>query len=156
MTNQAEKIHIIEISRIIIDRLKYINIKPHNILTYNVQEEIVKRGELKKLYPNAVFDKSIPVDFIMAVFTSDAPDMPERLKDFQKKLAPGGLFMFGGLNLNFVLQDIGDFLLALGFVDVVMDKELLSPDDEVIYGLSWMPRPSVPVKIPLSQISRKQ
>lgn len=137
-----------------IERLEYIKIQPHNIINING-----KQAALQAIYPEAYINKSgsdgeSKADLIFAILTSETEDVSAFLTEWKEKLNPSGLLLFGFLNINFELRDIGDFLIHLGFVDVVMDREMLSQTDEVICGHAWAPIPSKPVSIPVSQIGR--
>ncbi len=93
-------------------------------------------------------------DLIFAILTSETEDISVYLTEWKEKLNRSGLLLFGFLNINFELRDIGDYLVHLGFVDVVMDREMLAPEFELICGHAFAPVPTKPISIPISQIGR--
>lgn len=143
-----------------IERLEYIKIKPDHIINIGGEQ-----AALQAMYPDAVINSDVnrdtnedgnknKTDLIFAILTSETEDVSVFLNQWKENLKPSGLLLFGFLNINFELRDIGDFLVYLGFVDVVMDKEMLSPEYELICGHAWAPTPSKPISIPISQIAR--
>jgi hypothetical protein len=149
MTQQADCIYIKEISYIMIERLAYIKIKPDHIINIGGEQDA-----LQAIYPDANFNQKKKADLIFAILTSETEDISIFLNQWKENLKANGLLLFGFLNINFELRDIGDFLVHLGFVDVVMDKEMLSPEHELICGHAWMPMPSKPISIPVSAITK--
>lgn len=138
------------ISQMIIERLAYIKIEPDYIINIGAEQDA-----LQAIYPNAhINDGGKKADLIFAILTSETEDISIFLNQWKEKLNPSGLLLFGFLNINFELRDIGDFLVHLGFVDVVMDKEMLSPEHELICGHAFAPTPSKTISIPVSQIGR--
>ena len=149
MTKQTDMIHIRDISQIMIERLEYIKIKPDNIINIGGEQDV-----LQAIYPNSSINQKNKADLIFAILTSETEDISVFLNQWKDNLNPGGLLLFGFLNINFELRDIGDFLVHLGFVDVVMDKEMLSPEHELICGHAFAPTPSKPISIPVSAIGK--
>jgi len=137
-----------DISQIMIERLEYIKIKPDHIINIDGEQDA-----LQAIYPNAhINNGGKKADLILAILTSETKDISIFLNQWKEKLNPSGLLLFGLLNINFELRDIGDFLVHLGFVDVVMDKEMLSPEYELICGHALAPTLPGPISIPISQI----
>jgi len=139
-----------EISQIMIERLEYIKINPNDIINIGGEQDA-----LQAIYPDSRIhgnDGKQKADLIFAILTSETKDISVFLNQWKENLNPAGLLLFGFLNINFELRDIGDFLVHLEFVDVVMDKEMLSPKHELICGHAWMPTPSKPISIPVSAI----
>lgn len=139
---QAKNIHIIDLSKNLMDRFQTVKFEPNYILNRGVDE-----GVIKEIYPRAQFVKEGRADFILgAVELSEEGDLTELLTQWRKCIKPNGLLLFGLINFTLDIQEIGDFLLWLGFVNVVMDCE-----DNVVYGHAWGPDE---ISVKLSQIRR--
>ena len=116
---QAKNIHIVELSKNLVERLTFINVSPNYILSEGVDIDLIK-----KIYPEAQFLKEGRVDLILgAVVFSPKKDLAELLVVWQKSLKAGGLLLFGLLNFEADIQELGDHLLSLGYLNVVIDCE---------------------------------
>lgn len=139
---QAKNIHIIELSKDLVDRLHVIKLKPDHILSESVDAEL-----LKKIYPLAQFVKEGRADLILeAIEFFPAYDLTEQLSLWRKRIKPGGLLLFGLINSEIDIQELGDFLLWLGFVNVVVDSE-----ENVVYVHALGPDE---VSVKINQIHR--
>jgi hypothetical protein len=143
--SEAEKIHIIEISKRIIERLEFVKNKPNSILDYSTNTDL-STPLLQKIYPDAKIIANGKADFIFAALSYPIEDISSLFSEWKKNLNPSGFLLFGLINANFDMCEIGDFLMYLGFVDVVMDLE-----GEVIYGYCKAP---ACVEISITEIHR--
>lgn len=124
------------------DRVHLIKLEPNYILNEGVDED-----EIKKIFPTAQFPKAGRVDLILgAVEFSPERDLTELLTQWRKRIKPEGLLLFGLSGFDVDIQEIGDFLLWLGFVNVVMDCE-----ENSMYGHAWGPSE---ISVKVKQIRR--
>ena len=134
---QAKNIHIINLIQNLIDRLSVIKLSPNYFLSKSVDINFIK-----KIYPRVKRVKEGRADLILDIikFSSES-DLTELLKLWRKYIKPDGLLLFGLVNAGVDIQEVGDFLLWLGFADVVVDRE-----EDVIYVHALGPK-EISVKI---------
>ncbi len=153
--------HIIEVSEILIDRLQWIRLKPEYLLcSLSSSASIEIEKELKKIYPDSIFfheqmnvEKKVNLVFgIISYFSDDFfKNFPASVAQWKKNLSAGGLLMLGILDASVSLPEAGDFLMQMGFEDIVIDKEILLDGVEMICVSAWIPRP---VNVPVSALRR--
>lgn len=116
---QEKNIHIIELSKNLGERLSFIKISPNYILSHGVDIALIK-----KIYPEAQFLEEGRVDLILgAIVLSPKKDLAKLLAVWQKRLKAGGLLFFGLLKFEADVQELGEHLLSLGYINVVIDCE---------------------------------
>lgn len=162
-SKEREEIHIINISKNLIERLEYVNISPNNIVNIgNTQTTLLLQEKFPgaKIIPALLYaGDSSDVDMVFGVVSLSSEEslqrFPELMAQWKKHLKPGGLVMLGFLDSLVDIFEIGDYLLNVGFQNTVVDKEPLFEDEaevssqEVIYVHGWKAKP---VSIPVSQV----
>jgi len=139
---QAKNIHIIDLSENLLDRLSIIKLIPNYILSKGVNRDLIK-----KTYPDAKFVKEGRVDLVLGIIEfSTESDLAELLTLWKKRIKSDGLLLFSLIGVGIDILDVGDFLLWLGFVDVVLDRE-----DDAIFAHAFGPKE---INVKINQIRR--
>src|SRR5688572_27511185 len=113
-----------------LSRLDFISLKPKVIVSLG---EIPSK--LKSLYPEAVFHTSFPTsDQSVDLLYLHLPEALDTiLSECKRVLRPEGFLLLSVMNVE--MHQLGDQLLAMGFKDVVTDREDYPP--EVIYAAAF-------------------
>jgi hypothetical protein len=121
--------HIFNIPENLIDRLSFIKITPSEILCEGFSAACIEL--VQEMYPQARINTENKVELILSLETLSE----EKVAEWKKRLKPGYLVLFGVEANDFPVREIGDYLAASGFVNVVIDV-----DEGAIYGHAWMPK----------------
>ena len=139
---QTKNIHIIDLSENLLERLSMIKLSPNYILSKGVNVDLIK-----KTYPSAKFVKEGRADLILGIIKFSAEnDLGELLTLWKKRIKSDGLLLFGLIDVEVDIREVGDFLLWLGFVDVVVDRE-----DDMIFAHAFGPKE---MSVKINQIRR--
>ncbi len=147
----------------LIARLQDLKIQPRTALVLGSSLETLTHG-LLKTFPDLTLSytpqglKTHTQDMILLHHTL-TPDNSERtLSTLAPWLAANGIFLFALQGDTQDLHQLGDALIAAGFVDPVVDRQIEITDQgpiECLYGLAYGPKSLTesPVKHGRSQIS---